>query len=178
MPWNDRSIVLVGLMGAGKSTVGRRLAQILELPFSDSDAEIEAAAGETISEIFENRGETVFRDGERRVLKRLLTGDKMVLATGGGTFMDADTRELISQNAISIWLNASLDMLMERVLRRDNRPLLQKGDPQEIMENLIDERYPVYATADISVDSHNGPHKVTVSRILDALDDFYDSVGA
>ncbi len=147
-----RSIVLVGLMGAGKSTVGRRLAQGLGLPFRDADHEIEAAAGMTIPEIFSIHGETHFRDGERRVIARLLQEGPLVLATGGGAFMNDETRLRISQAGISIWLKADLDVLMRRVRKRSTRPLLQNADPEGTMRRLMEVRYPIYATADLTVE--------------------------
>src|SRR5712671_340106 len=146
-----RAIVLVGLMGAGKSKIGRRLAVRLGLPFFDSDPEIEAAAGETIEEIFANRGERAFRDGERRVVARLLGQPVHVLATGGGAFMDATTRALIEQRGVSLWLRADLEVLVSRVSRRSNRPLLREGDTHTILADLIEKRYPVYALADAIV---------------------------
>ena len=164
-----RTIVLVGLMGAGKSKVGRRLALRLGLPFSDSDPEIEAAAGETIEEIFANRGEGIFRAGERRVIARLLAQPVHVLATGGGAFMDPATRELIARRAVSLWLRADLDVLLSRVLRRSNRPLLKQGDPRAILAQLIERRYPLYAEADVVVDSGEGSPEATVSRAIEAL---------
>ncbi|MGH7126643.1 MAG: shikimate kinase, partial [Stellaceae bacterium] len=148
-----RTLVLVGLMGAGKTNIGRRLAQRLGLGFVDADSEIEAAAGETIEEIFERRGEAAFREGERKVIARLLGNPVHVLATGGGAFMDPETRVLIRQRGISIWLRADLDLLHQRVLRRSNRPLLKRGDPREILARLIDERYPLYGEADMIVDT-------------------------
>ncbi|MBO0712220.1 MAG: shikimate kinase, partial [Acetobacteraceae bacterium] len=148
-----RTIVLVGLMGAGKSKIGRRLATRLGLPFFDSDQEIEAAAGETIEEIFVNRGEQIFREGERRVIARLLAQPVHVLATGGGAFMDRATRAEIARRAVSLWLRADLEVLIERVSRRSNRPLLNRGDPRAILAELIERRYPVYAQADVVVDS-------------------------
>ncbi len=169
IPKPDRTITLVGLMGAGKSTVGRRLATRLELPFVDADSEIEAAAGCTIPEIFERHGEAEFRAGERRVIARLLRGRPKVLATGGGAFMDPDTRQRIKSRAVSVWLRADIELLMARVARRDNRPLLKQGDPRQIMERLMAERYPVYAEADITVESNEGPHDAIVERIIDAL---------
>jgi len=165
----DRSIVLVGLMGAGKTSVGRRLAQRLDLPFVDADHEIEQAAGCTIEEIFKLYGEAEFRDGERRVMQRLLNGPCIVLATGGGAFMDPDTRAGIVENGISVWLRAELEVLLRRVLRRSDRPLLQKGDPKAILKQLIDLRYPVYAEANITVDSSDGPHDVVVEKIIEEL---------
>lgn len=168
-PKPDRTIALVGLMGAGKSTVGRRLAARLDLPFLDADTEIETAAGCTIPEIFERHGEAEFRAGERRVIARLLRGQPKVLATGGGAFMDPDTRQRIKARAISVWLRADIDLLMSRVARRDNRPLLKQGDPRRTMERLMAERYPVYSEADIVIDSNEGPHDAIVERIVDAL---------
>lgn len=168
----NRSIVLVGLMGAGKTTVGRRLAQKLGLPFVDADTEIERAAGETIPEIFERHGEAVFRDGERRVIARLLEAGPQVLATGGGAFMDETTRAQIAEHGISIWLRADLDVLMRRVARRSNRPLLKQGDPRRVMERLIAERYPVYAGADITVDSLEGPHEAVVDDVVARIVEF------
>ncbi|MDO8288050.1 MAG: shikimate kinase [Parvibaculum sp.] len=165
-----RSIVLVGLMGAGKTTVGRRLAQRLGLGFVDADVEIERAAGETIPEIFERHGEAAFREGERRVIARLLEGPPQVLATGGGAFMDETTRHNIAARGISIWLKADLDVLMRRVSRRGNRPLLKQGDPRATMERLITERYPVYARADITVESIEGPHETVVDDVIAGLD--------
>jgi len=164
-----RTIVLVGLMGAGKSKVGRRLALRLGLPFSDSDPEIEAAAGETIEEIFANRGEQVFRDGERRVIARLLAQPVQVLATGGGAFMDPMTRSLIGRRGVSLWLRADLDTLVTRVLRRSDRPLLKRGDPRVILGELMERRHPIYAEADLTVDSGAGSPEVTVNRLIAAL---------
>ncbi|HEY4343789.1 MAG TPA: shikimate kinase [Parvibaculum sp.] len=168
----ERSIVLVGLMGAGKTTVGRRLAQKLGLNFVDADAEIERAAGETIPEIFERRGEAAFRDGERRVIARLLEGGPQVLATGGGAFMDETTRANIAARGVSVWLRADLDVLMRRVARRGNRPLLKQGDPRRTMERLIGERYPVYERADITVESIEGPHETVVDDVIGKLEEF------
>ena len=165
----SRAIVLVGLMGAGKSKVGRRLALRLGLPFFDSDREIETAAGETIEEIFANRGERVFREGERRVIARLLAQPVHVLATGGGAFMDPATRELVARRGVSLWLRADLDVLVSRVLRRSNRPLLKQGDPRVILAELIERRYPLYAEADVVVDSGEGSPEATVTRAIAAL---------
>lgn len=167
---DTRSIVLVGLMGAGKTTVGRRLAAALGLSFVDADSEIEAAAGQSIPEIFAQYGEDYFRDGERRVIARLLEGGPQVLATGGGAFMDAGTRERIAEKGVSVWLRADLDLLMKRVLRRSHRPLLMQKDPEAVMRRLIDERYPVYGHAQIIVDSSDVPHDAIVARIVDQLD--------
>jgi shikimate kinase len=165
-----RSLVLVGLMGAGKSTVGRRLAQKLGLPFRDADQEIEEAAGMTIPEIFAIHGERHFRDGERRVIARLLQEGPMILATGGGAFMNEETRARIAQHGISVWLRADLDVLMRRVRKRANRPLLQTPDPEGTMRELIALRHPVYATADLTVDSHEAPHDRVVVDIVEAVD--------
>jgi shikimate kinase len=168
-PFTARSIVLVGLMGAGKTTVGRRLAATLGLAFVDADHEIEAAAGRTIPEIFARYGEPAFRDGERRVIARLLDGPRVVLATGGGAFMDPRTREAIKTAGVSVWLKADLDLLMTRVSRKSNRPLLQTGDPRAKMEELMALRYPVYADADLTVESVDGPHDRVVRRVIEAL---------
>jgi shikimate kinase len=164
-----RPIVLVGLMGAGKTKIGRRLAVRLALPFFDSDTEIEAAAGETIEEIFANRGEHVFRQGERRVIARLLQQPVHVLATGGGAFMDPSTRAVIARYGLSVWLRADLDVLVSRVSRRSNRPLLKTGDPRAILAELIERRYPVYAEADVVVDSGEGSPETTVTRVIAGL---------
>jgi shikimate kinase len=168
-PAIDRTIVMVGLMGAGKSAIGRRLAQRLNLLFVDADAEIETAAGSTIEEIFAKHGEDVFRDGERRVIARLLEGPVHVLATGGGAFMDPETRARIREKALSIWLKADLDTLVQRVSRRSNRPLLKDGEPREILARLIAVRYPIYAEADIVVESNEAPTAATVERVLRAM---------
>jgi shikimate kinase len=170
-PPNERPIVLVGLMGAGKSTIGRRLAAALKLPFHDADAEIETAAGCSISDFFERYGEPAFREGERRVIARLLAGPRHVLATGGGAFMDPTTRTLIKQMGFSVWLRADIGLLMERVLKRPTRPLLKNSDPRATMERLMAERYPIYAEADLTVDSNGGPHDAIVQRILARLAD-------
>jgi len=164
-----RTIVLVGLMGAGKTKIGRRLASRLHLPFFDSDTEIETAAGETIEEIFRYRGESVFRDGEHRVIARLLTGPLHVLATGGGAFMDPATRAAIAALGVSVWLRADLDVLHARVSRRSNRPLLQQPDPRAVLAELIERRHPVYAEADIVIDSGEGPAEATTTRVIAAL---------
>lgn len=172
LPLDRRAIVLVGLMGAGKTTVGRRLAHRLGLDFVDADAEIEKAAGESIPEIFKLRGEKVFREGERRVISRLLDDGPQVLATGGGAFMDPETRAEIMDKGISVWLKADIDVLMKRVSKRGNRPLLRTADPRATMEKLMGERYPVYAGADIKVESREGPHEVVVDAIVAALDEY------
>lgn len=160
---------MVGLMGAGKSSIGRRLAQRLGLPFIDADTEIEAAAGTTIEEIFQRHGEAAFRDGERRVIARLLESPPHVLATGGGAFMDPSTRALIRARTISIWLRADIELMLARVGRRSNRPLLKSGDPRAVLEQLIAQRYPIYAEADLTVDSIDGPPDATLERVLAAL---------
>ncbi len=165
-----RSIALIGLMGAGKSSVGRRLAKKLGIPFVDADDEIEKAAGLSIDDIFEVYGEAAFRDGERRVLLRLLDTGPQVIATGGGAFMDEQIRGKIAETAVSVWLKAGLDTLLERTSRRDDRPLLNKGDPKAILEKLITERYPVYAEADITIEGDNNSLDVMVGCIIEALD--------
>jgi shikimate kinase len=166
---DDRSLVLVGLMGAGKSTVGRRLAQRLGRTFVDADDEIEAAAGLAIPEIFERYGESHFRDGERRVLARLMGERRMVIATGGGAFMNPETRDLIRAHARSIWLRADLDTLVKRCAKRTDRPLLAGSDPAETLSKLMAERYPVYADADMTVESGGDAHEQVVDRIMDVL---------
>src|SRR5262245_53644098 len=167
-----KTVTLVGLMGAGKSCIGKRLAHRLGLAFIDADHEVERAAGCSIAEIFARHGEAYFRDGERRVIARLLDGPVHVLATGGGAFMDPRTRALIQERAISIWLRADLDLLMRRVSRRSDRPLLQVADPRQMLADLMAQRYPVYGEADIAVDSADGPPDVTLERVIDALDEF------
>jgi shikimate kinase len=165
----SRTIVLVGLMGAGKSKIGRRLAARLNLPFFDSDHEIEMAADESIEEIFANRGEQVFRDGERRVIARLLDQPVHVLATGGGAFMDEVTRRVIERRGVSVWLRADLDVLVLRVSRRNNRPLLKVGDTRTVLAELIERRYPVYGEANVIVESGEGSPELTVTRAIAAL---------
>jgi shikimate kinase len=164
-----RLIVLVGMMGAGKSTIGRRLASRLNLPFVDADAEIEAAAGMTIPEIFELHGEPHFRDGEARVIARLLDSGPAVLATGGGSFMREETRRRIGEKAVSIWLKADPDIIMRRVKRRADRPLLQTTDPAATVSRLLSEREPVYGRADLTIASRDVPHDKIVDECLDAL---------
>jgi shikimate kinase len=165
----ERPLVLVGLMGAGKTTVGRRLAAVLALPFVDADEEIERAAGLKVAEIFALHGEIEFRRGERRVIERLLHGPPHVLATGGGAFIDPETRKLVRERAISIWLRAELDVLMRRVEKRDDRPLLRTADPRGTMAALMAARYPIYAEADLIVDSNHAPHSAAVVSLLKAL---------
>lgn len=163
-----RSIVLVGMPGSGKSAVGRRLAARLDLGFVDADEEIERAAGKPIMDIFKDHGEAYFRDGERKVIARLLGAGPQVLATGGGALMEADTRDNIRRSGISIWLKAELPVLMRRVLKRNNRPLLE-NDPERVMRQLIEARDPIYATADITVESRDLPHDTIVGEIIAAL---------
>ena len=170
-----RSIVLVGLMGAGKSTVGRRLAGRLGLPFRDADHEIEAAAGMTIPDIFSVYGEQYFRDGERRVIARLLQDGPMVLATGGGAFMNEEIRRGIAESGISIWLKADLEVLLSRVRKRSNRPLLQNPDPEGTMRRLMELRYPIYAQANLTVESHEAPHERVVNETIQALSAWFES---
>lgn len=165
----EKSIALVGLMGAGKSTVGRRLAQRLGLPFADADAEIEAAAGLTIAEIFERHGEIHFRNGERRVLARLIEGPPRVIATGGGAFMDPGTRALILERCIAVWLDAEVETLAERIGRRDHRPLLKGKDPVALLQGLAEIRNPVYAEAHLTIRGGALPHEHMVDRIVAAL---------
>ena len=164
-----RSIVLVGMMGAGKSTIGRRLSARLHLPFLDADTEIEAAAGMSIPDIFETHGEPHFRDGEARVIARLLDGGPAVIATGGGAFMREETRGRIRDKAVSIWLKADADIIMKRVKRRADRPLLQTADPAATIGRLIEEREPVYQRADLTIWSRDVPHEKIVDECLDAL---------
>jgi shikimate kinase len=166
---------LIGLMGAGKTAVGKRLAARLELPFTDADSEIEAAAGESIRDIFAQHGEPYFRDGEARVIARLLRNGSQVLATGGGAYMNAGTRANIKANGISVWLKAELPVLLNRVRRRDHRPLLAGKDPQTVMRDLMKERYPVYAEADITVVSRDVPHEVIVEEVIEALSAWLDN---
>ena len=165
----QRSVVLVGMMGAGKSSIGRRVALRLGIPFVDADAEIEKAAQMTIPELFSQRGEAEFRAGEARVILRLLEGGPQVLATGGGAFMNPDTRAAIASKGISIWLNAELDVLMKRIKRRQDRPLLKTDDPAATLRQLMDVRYPVYAMADLTVQSRDVPHDKIVDEIVRAL---------
>jgi shikimate kinase len=164
-----RSVVLVGMMGAGKSSIGRRLAARLSLSFVDADAEIEKAAHMTIAEIFAAHGEPYFRAGEARVIARLLESGPQVLATGGGAFMNPDTRAAIRAKGVSVWLRATLDVLSRRIKRRGDRPLLKSSDPAETLRQLIDERYPVYAEADITVESRDVPHDTIVDEIVAGL---------
>ena len=168
-PLRRRTIALVGLMGVGKSSVGRRLANALGLPFRDADAEVEAAAGRSIPDIFAELGEPAFREGERRVIARLLEEPPHVLATGGGAFIDAKTRALIRSKAISVWLKTDLEVLARRVARKDNRPLLAGQDPMAVLTAQAAARYPAYAEADITVETGDAAHHVTVDQLLRAL---------
>jgi shikimate kinase len=165
----SRTIALVGLSGVGKSSVGRRLATALGMPFRDADVEVELAAGRPIPEIFEKYGEQAFRDGERRVIARLLTEPPHVLATGGGAFMNEETRALIKAQAISIWLKADIEVLAKRVGRKGGRPLLAGKDPVEVLAAQARDRYPAYAEADITVETGDTPHQIAVEAILKAL---------
>lgn len=169
LPTLNRSIVLVGLMGAGKSSVGRRLAKTLGWPFIDADDEIVKAAGCSVEDIFELYGEAAFREGEKRVILRLLEGAPIVLATGGGAFINPEIRAMVKRRGISVWLRAELSILCERTSRRAGRPLLKNEDPRAVLKTLIDQRYPVYAEADIEIESRNEPHEVAVNAIIDAL---------
>ena len=166
----DRPVVLVGMMGVGKSTVGRKLSALLGLAFRDADDEIEEAAQMSVSEIFERFGEDYFRDGERRVIARLMEGGPKVIATGGGAFVQDETRKLILERGIAVWLDSDVDTLVERVGRKDTRPLLRGGDPQEIVARLKAEREPFSAEAPIHIFSNSGPHGEAVTRIVQELD--------
>lgn len=167
-----RIVALIGMMGAGKSSLGRRLAARLNVPFRDADVEIVQAAGCSIPEIFNRYGESAFRDCERKVLDRLLNEPPHILATGGGAFMNMQTRTKIKDNAVSLWIKAPLDVLLTRVMRKDDRPLLKSGDPKEILEALLREREPIYAMADLTVESLNVPHAETVEHMVKRLADF------
>jgi shikimate kinase len=167
-----RFIVLVGLMGAGKTSLGKRLAKATGLPFVDSDTEIEKAANCSISDIFARFGEAEFRSGERRVIERILEGEPAIVATGGGAFMDEGTRKLIQRKAISIWLRADLETLVRRTRRRDDRPLLKAGDPREVLKRLIEERHPIYGEADIVIDVDDEQPKETTERLLERIGAF------
>ena len=164
-----RSLVLVGMMGAGKSSIGRKLAQRLNLPFVDADSEIERAAGMSIPDIFAKHGEPYFRAGEARVITRLLEGGPQVMATGGGAFMHPQSREVIRAKGISVWLKADFDVLMKRIKRRNDRPLLKTDDPGETLRRLMDERDPVYAEADVTIHSRDVPHDMIIAEIISAV---------
>jgi len=166
----DRCIVLIGMMGAGKTSIGRRLATVLHLPFVDADVEIERAANLSIPEIFSHYGEAHFREGERRVVARLLSSGPAVLATGGGAFICEETRARCREHGVTVWLKADVSVLLERVRKKGNRPLLEKPDPDGVMRQLLAEREPVYALADIAVASREGPHHALVGEIIAALD--------
>ncbi len=165
----QRSLVLVGLMGCGKSSIGKRLSTRLGLPFIDADEEIERVAQKSISEIFADHGEAFFRDREAKVIARLLASGPQVLATGGGAFITPETRDKIREAGVSIWLRADLPVLMRRVGKRDTRPLLKNGDPEQVMKDLMASRYPIYAEADLTVESRDVPHDSIVSEIVAAL---------
>lgn len=164
-----RPIALVGLMGVGKTTVGRRLAKKLDLPFFDSDDEIEKGSGRTVAGYFKDHGEAAFRAGERRVISRLLDGTPIILATGGGAFIPEETRKILNANALTVWLKGDFDTIMERVSRKNTRPLLMVDDPAAKMRQLMDERYPVYAQAHITVEIAKGPHARTVNKVVTAI---------
>jgi shikimate kinase len=173
-----RSLVLVGMMGAGKSSIGRKLAQRLDLHFVDADSEIEQAAGMSISEIFAKHGEPYFRAGEARVIARLLDGGPQVLATGGGAFMHPQSREAIRAKAVSIWLKAEYEVLMKRIKRRGDRPMLKTDDPGETLRRLMQERDPVYAEADVTVHSRDVPHEIIIAEIISAVTPRLAELGA
>lgn len=177
-PLRRRTIALVGLMGVGKSSVGRRLGAAIGLPFRDADDEVEAAAGRSVSEIFQALGEAAFRDGERRVISRLLEGPPHVLATGGGAFMSPETRTLIKARAISVWLKADLAMLARRIGRKDSRPLLAGKDPLEVLRAQAEVRYPIYAEADVTVETQDTAHQATVEQVIRALDTYLGETAA
>ena len=168
-PLRARTITLVGLMGVGKSSVGRRLANALELPFRDADTEVETAAGRSIPDIFADLGEPAFREGERRVIARLLDETPHVLATGGGAFMNPETRALIKDRSVSVWLKADLEVLARRISRKDNRPLVAGRDPMGVLQDQADARYPTYALADVTVETGDAAHHVTVDQVIQAL---------
>lgn len=169
----QRPIALVGLMGVGKTTVGRRLSKALDLPFYDSDEEIELASGRTVAGYFRDHGESAFRDGERRVIERLLSGTPMVLSTGGGAFIPEDTRAILQNGALTIFLKGEFETIMRRVRKKDTRPLLQVADPRAALKELMDHRYPIYAQADITVKIAKGPHNRTVNKVIRAIEQYY-----
>ncbi len=170
-----KTLVLVGMMGAGKSSIGWRLARKLGIPFNDTDQEVERAAGCSVADIFETWGEKAFRDAERRIIKRLLNEKIQVISTGDGAFVDEESRMLIKENAISLWLRADPAILYERVIRRDTRPLLFEGDAKQILEEMVERRYPLYAKADLTVESNDDAHEATVERVIETLKQYiYD----
>ena len=173
-----KTIALVGLMGVGKSSIGRRLATALDLPFHDADEAVEKAAGRSVADIFADRGEDEFREGERRVIARLLDEPPHILATGGGAFAQPQTRALIKAKAISVWLKADIDVLVRRVGRKDNRPLLKGRDPRAVLEGLARDRYPAYAEADIAVETGDTPHQAAVEAVLAAIAEHVKGVPA
>jgi len=173
-----RTIALVGLMGVGKTSVGRRLATALKMPFVDADAEIEAAAGRSVSDIFAEMGEVEFRAGEHRVIKRIVEGLPTVLATGGGAFIHDGTRELLKAHTVTVWLQAELDVLAERATRRDTRPLLRGKDPKAVLSRLAEVRYPIYALADVHVMTGEGAHREAVRTVMGAIQDYYRRAAA
>ncbi|MGI9354240.1 MAG: shikimate kinase [Rhizobiaceae bacterium] len=166
---NGRSIVLVGIMGVGKSTIGKRMAQYLDIEFVDADKEIEKAAGMSIEDIFDQFGEEAFRSGEKKVIKRLMGEGQKILATGGGAFMNEDIRADIAEGGVSVWLDADLDILMKRVQRRSDRPLLKEEDPEAVMKKLLDERNPIYALADVKIESRTVSRDVIAGELVDLL---------
>jgi len=166
-----RSIVLVGIMGVGKSTIGKKLSQYLDIPFVDADKEIEKAAGMSVEDIFDQFGEDAFRSGEKKVIKRLMGEGQKILATGGGAFMNEEIRTDIAEDGVSVWLNADLDILMKRVQRRANRPLLKTEDPEATMKALLDERNPVYALSDVHIESRTVSRDVIAGEVVDMLAD-------
>lgn len=174
----DRTVVFVGLMGAGKTAIGRKLAQMLDLPFVDSDHEIESVSRMTIAELFDRYGEPEFRALEQRVIERLLRDGPRVVSTGGGAFMNAQTRDIIAGHGVSIWLKADLDLLMERVSKKQNRPLLKNPDPRAVMNRLMEDRYPTYALADITVETRDTRREIIAEEALRALGAHLDRVGA
>ncbi|TPL86912.1 shikimate kinase [Mesorhizobium sp. B2-3-14] len=165
----SRSIVFVGLMGAGKTAIGRKVATMLSLPFIDSDQEIESVSRMTVPELFERYGETEFRALEQRVILRVLENGPQVLSTGGGAFMNAQTREAVAAHGVSVWLKAELDLLMDRVSKKQNRPLLKSADPRAVLERLMAERYPVYATSDVTVPTRDDRKEVIAAEVIEAL---------
>ena len=176
-PLKAHTLALVGMMGVGKSSVGRRVAAALDMPFYDADAEVERAAGRSINDIFADLGEPAFREGERRVISRLLDGPPHILATGGGAFMNAETRERVKELGISVWLKAEPDVLMRRVRKRSNRPLLQTADPEATLRRMLAEREPVYALADLTILSSDEPHEVVVGETIAALGGYLGLAG-